>query len=914
MKGKVKHTDYNLPYLHDSTIQEIFERVANLHSDKIAVKQGDECLSYRDLNSKSNAVAGLLRSRGVQIKDYVGISSNRSIEMVVGLLAILKVGAAYVPIDFSLPSSRLKSMFQAAAIKVCLLTNDYGEPVKLHDIEYIDINRKIFDFTFEPIITVNGGKFPAYVNFSSGTTGEPKGIVCTHRGVIRLLFNQNYLAFTSDIVILQVAPISFDAATFEIWGALLHGGKCILSADDGFVSCSDIREAITKDNVNIMFLTSALFNTLVDIDAKCFERLKTLLSGGDVASIKHIRKLYEANETITLINCYGPTENTTFSTYYVIPREIIDSKQLTIPIGRSIEYTQTYIMNEDGMPTLEGEVGEIYLSGDGLANEYLNNRDLTAKCFISHDVEGVSTRMYKTGDLGYFNANGYIEFTGRIDTQVKINGYRGDIGEIENCINGYCSVKASTVLIHVHDSGDKFLVAFVVGNKNHENELNNYLKNHLPSYFLPQKIIWLDNLPMTTTGKVNKKLLKNHLIKLMLPFDSSDYNGFNSSDPIEEKIRKIWRDILGVTNINLSDNFFSLGGTSLGLIKLAQSIDDAFNLKINNVNFYQEPTIHFLKREVNLSKNKQKISLKKRDAEMMVGLTKNQLRFYNQYKLNLAETNMNIVFQIVLETDKIAELMESLSELIADNRIFKCRTIMQDGEIIMHYSPDFEPDILVYNCSEIDDDVLGEAISVETKHMFNLLVQTPLRVRVWKANKYVAFVFNVHHLYFDGSSMYSLKKIIRELAAGKIYSKIKLDYLDFCEQSDSMNHANDNFLDDYLKYIGKDQIFSLSDFTHKNESYVAEGYQIAIDKKSRVTSIEPGTVKGTELALGRLGGDRAKLDEMFEGYEYLVPQNVAQAIYWAASLPENVNINRIDMMATCQVFANLSNAKNVIAA
>jgi amino acid adenylation domain-containing protein len=516
--------DLFFDYPRDSIIPEIFEQVVKRYPENIAVTYGDKFLSYRDLNARANIVASSLLESGVQQNHYVGICSTRSLEMIVGLLAILKIGAVYVPLDFSLPSSHLTLMIQDALIKVCIVGRNASESQKLFNLDYININDIQSKDSSSLKFIINDPEAAAYVNFSSGTTGKPKGIICTHRGVIRLLFNQNYINFNSSSVILQTAPISFDAATFEIWGALLHGGKCVLSIEHPLISTSGIKNNIYEDKVNTIFLTSALFNKLIDIDVSSFDGLETLLFGGDVASIKHIQKFYRANKQINLINCYGPTENTTFTTYYPIPKEITDSNSFTIPIGKPINHTQVYILNDNTEPVGQNEIGEIYLGGDGLAQGYLNNSDLTSKSFIENAFVGKSIRLYKTGDLGRFRADGQIEFIGRRDLQVKINGYRVDVGEIENCINAHNAVNDSSVLVHEYDSKDKFLVAFIQGQDTQESELKNYLTQVIPNYLIPKKIIWIKSLPITTTGKVDRAALKRHLFEISNKSEAANLN------------------------------------------------------------------------------------------------------------------------------------------------------------------------------------------------------------------------------------------------------------------------------------------------------------------------------------------------------------------------------------------------------
>jgi acyl-coenzyme A synthetase/AMP-(fatty) acid ligase len=406
--------------------------------------------------------------------------------------------------------------------------------------------------------------------------------LCTHRGVVRLFYEQNYVAISDDSVFLHAAPITFDAATFEIWGALLSGGTCVL-ANEKLLNSSVINSAIKNDGVNVIFLTTALFNVLVDLDVKCFDGLQQLLTGGDVISISHVKKLYSANNDINIINVYGPTENTTFTTSYYIPRNILTDLSLSLPIGKPINHTQVYILDENLNLVNQGEEGELYIGGDGLAEGYLNQEDLTKSYFLDNPFN-LKCKLYKSGDLVRLNDDGNIEFLGRKDLQAKVNGFRVELGEIENCINSYKDIKTSAVVTHGLPTGGKSIVAFIIGDHRDEAGLRNYLSELLPKYSQPNKLIWRESLPITTSGKIDRKILQE---------ESKDRQNTHSSNlnEAQEKLAAIWSSILKVSVTQEHDNFFYLGGDSLSLLTLDKLIYENYQVHINLKEFYRDPTV-----------------------------------------------------------------------------------------------------------------------------------------------------------------------------------------------------------------------------------------------------------------------------------------------------------------------------------
>lgn len=496
----------------NQTIDQLFEAQVERTPDAIALIFGEQQISYRELNRRANQLAHYLRDFGVEPQTLIGICLERSIEMVVGLLAVLKVGCVYVPLDPAYPQERLLYMLGDAQISVLITQQHFVKALSestarlvMLDSEWAAI-AQASDQNVGVVTTLND---LSYINYTSGSTGKPKGVAVRHRGVIRLLFGANYADFDSQQVFLQLAPVSFDATTFELWGALLHGAKCVLFPGR-LPTIQLLREVVQIHGITILFLTTALLNTIVDESPEILSGVRQLLTGGEAHSVSHIRKGLKALPTTELISVYGPTETTTFATFYPIPRDI-DEESASIPIGRPISNTQIYVLDSTLQSVPIGVTGELYIGGDGLARGYLNRPEQTQEKFILNPFSDQSgERLYKTGDLARYLPDGNLEFMGRVDQQVKIRGFRIELGEIESVLNAYSKVRQTAVLVEGCSSESKHLVAYVVPDKLNEpttRELQEYLKQKLPNYMIPSRFILLDRLPLTPNGKVDRRNL-----------------------------------------------------------------------------------------------------------------------------------------------------------------------------------------------------------------------------------------------------------------------------------------------------------------------------------------------------------------------------------------------------------------------
>jgi amino acid adenylation domain-containing protein len=428
----------------------------------------------------------------------------------------------------------------------------------------------------------------AYVMYTSGSTGLPKGVCVPHRGVVRLVKSAQYTSFDNKQVFLQLAPISFDAATFEIWGSLLNGAKLVLFPNDK-PSLAELGQIIRQQQITTLWLTAGLFHLMVDERLEDLQPIQNLIAGGDILSLPHVQKVL-STLNCRLVNGYGPTENTTFTCCHPISA---DSLVTSVPIGRPISNTQVYILDSLLQPVPIGIPGELYIGGDGLARGYLKLPELTAEKFIANPFPG-SAKLYKTGDLARYQPNGDIEFLGRIDNQVKIRGFRLEMGEIEAALIQHPGLREVIVIDREDRPGDKRLVAYLVTeqstNPATDQELRAFLRSKLPDYMIPAAFVTVDNLPLTLNGKVDRRALP---VPEYQRLDATT-EPVAPRDDLETQLTVIWQRLLGVQNISIRDNFFELGGHSLIAVRLFAEIEQIWGQNLPLATLFQQQTIEEL--------------------------------------------------------------------------------------------------------------------------------------------------------------------------------------------------------------------------------------------------------------------------------------------------------------------------------
>ncbi len=579
------------------SICDMFAASARRFGDRTAVVCADRRITYRELDSAATGIARRLRHAGLRRGQIVALVAQRSVEAIAAILGILKAGGAYLPLDISYPAELLRAIHQDSGSRLTVvqraLSRDADIP-RFQDSEalYIEADLTLTggDATPTGIALAEppvGAEDLAYVMYTSGSTGRPKGVLIPHRGVVRLVVGCDFAALGPDEVILHLAPLSFDASTFEIWGALLNGGSlAVIPAPHP--SLDDIAAAVRSNGVTTMWLTAGLFHLMVERRLSGLTSLRQLLAGGDVLSPPHVVKALEALPGCRIVNGYGPTENTTFTCCYAIPRD--HSAQEPVPIGTAIGGTTVHILDEAMQPVPDGEDGELYTGGAGVALGYLNRPEMTAERFVADPLQP-AFRLYRTGDRVRRRPDGNIEFLGRVDRQVKIAGKRVELDEVEAALRRIEAIRDAAAISRVDDTGHRSIAAFVTPREGHNvsaAQLRARLRAVVPAYMIPAEITVLDSLPLSPVGKVDRTRLAALASPAPAPRPAA------AANRTQDILLGVWRRILGADAVGLDDNFFDIGGTSLQLIAAHAEIAEAFPIRLAPVDLFEHPTIRTL--------------------------------------------------------------------------------------------------------------------------------------------------------------------------------------------------------------------------------------------------------------------------------------------------------------------------------
>ena len=537
-------------YERDRCVSQLVEMTVARQPEAVAVSYGAEQITYRELNTRANQLAHYLRRRGVGPDVRVGVLIERSVELIVALLGILKAGGTYVPLDGGYPAQRLRFMLEDSGVALLLTTHGQPEVLTEGEVVYLDRGWEQFEIeSRENPSVVNSAEDVAYVMYTSGSTGQPKGVGVTHRAINRLVRNTNYVQLEKSDRIAQVSNVSFDAATFEIWGSLLHGAQLVGIEKETMLSPVEFKRALAKQHVSAMFLTTALFNQIAQSLPETFAPLRYLLFGGEACDPQSVRRVLELGKPRHLLHVYGPTENTTFTTWYEV--NDVEANARTIPIGQALSNTDIWVLDRHMQLAPVGVTGELYIGGDGLARDYLRRPELTAEKFVPHPYSTEpGARLYRTGDLVRWLSDGNIEFLKRMDQQVKIRGFRIEPGEIEAALQEYPAVRDSIVIVREETPGDRHLVAYVVRDPDFQLDLN-----HTPNW----------------------QMIFNDLIYKQLPprpDETSEFIGWNSSYtglPIPVQEMHAWlEDTLAPIRAARPQHVLEIGcGTGLLLSRLA---------------------------------------------------------------------------------------------------------------------------------------------------------------------------------------------------------------------------------------------------------------------------------------------------------------------------------------------------------
>lgn len=576
-----------------TTIPGLFEHCVRQAPQRTALEFQDQVLSYGELNSQSNQLARLLRSR---VGDWsgdvvVGICLERSHNTIISILAVLKAGAAYAPLDRDDPPERLAGLIEDARMPLVLTDRQTADRLTHVQTDIVCLDRaqhEIAACDTDNLDLPRHGEQLAYAMYTSGSTGIPKCVGVPHRAVVRLVTNTDYVSFSADEVFLQLAPVSFDASTFEIWGALLNGARLVV-APSTRPDLVELGNMIRSRQVSTLWLTSGLFHLMVDERIQDLAPLSQLLAGGDVLSVSHVERVLRELPNCQLINGYGPTENTTFTCCHAIDAAL--PLPPTVPIGKPIANTHVYILDDGLRPVPIGIRGDLYISGAGLARGYLGRPALTAEVFVPDPLAAdAGARMYRTGDAARWRPDGTIEFLGRIDQQVKIRGFRIEPSEIELALKRHAAVREAVVLPGTNDNNRRCLVAWLVPAADEplpgHAQLRSFLQRSLPDYMLPAAYVEISELPLTDNGKVDRRALPEP----SWAAESSHDESSTARTDIESLLVRAWLDVLPAEQIGIHDNYFELGGDSITAIQLVSRLmQDGWQLAVTDL--FRNPTI-----------------------------------------------------------------------------------------------------------------------------------------------------------------------------------------------------------------------------------------------------------------------------------------------------------------------------------
>ncbi|XRJ11020.1 plipastatin non-ribosomal peptide synthetase PpsC [Bacillus subtilis] len=568
-----------IDYPRNETISRLFDMQAEQTPNAVAIVSDTQVFTYEDLNSWANQIASVLQIKGVGPDSVVALLTGRTPELIAGMLGILKAGGAYLPIASDLPVERIAYMLSDSG--AALLLQSEKTEKQLLDIECEQIiiediqkqgKTKNVDSSAEPHSL-------AYIIYTSGSTGKPKGVMIEQRSVIRLVKNSNYITFTPEDRLLMTSSIGFDVGSFEIFGPLLNGAALHLSDQQTFLDSHQLKRYIEHQGITTIWLTSSLFNHLTEQNEQTFSQLKHLIIGGEALSPSHVNRIRNVCPEVSIWNGYGPTENTTFSTCLHIQK----TYELSIPIGLLVGNSTAYILNQWGVLQPVGAVGELCVGGDGVARGYLGRPDLTKEKFVPHPF-APGDRLYRTGDLARWLPDGTIEYVGRIDDQVKVRGYRVELGEIESALRQIDGVKEAAVLARTAQTGSKELFGYIsVKAGTNAEQVRSLLARSLPNYMIPAYIIEMETLPLTSNGKLNRKALPE-------PNFTSKQTYAPPRNDLEDQLVLIWQEVLGIQRIGIEDSFFELGGDSIKALQVSARLG-RYGLSLQVSDLFRHPKI-----------------------------------------------------------------------------------------------------------------------------------------------------------------------------------------------------------------------------------------------------------------------------------------------------------------------------------
>ncbi|MEU7514218.1 amino acid adenylation domain-containing protein [Streptomyces sp. NPDC042898] len=772
-------------YPRDSCLHELFAAQAERTPHATAVISGGsgERIGYGELDARANRLAHHLIGLGVGHGDLVGVLVERGPDLVTGILAALKCGAAYVPLDPEHPEDRIRSIVDEAGVRTVVAHSRLAD--RLHgDVTVVrtdtpDERRRIDSApATAPDVRVLADDI-ACVLFTSGSTGRPKGVASPHRATVRTFFGQDYIDFGPDQVFLQCAPVSWDGLTLEMWPALLHGGTCVLAPGQS-PEPAVIAELVTAHDVTTVWLSAGLFAVMADTHPEVFRTLRQVMTGGEAPSVAHLLRVRADHPHLRLVHGYGPVESMVFTNCHQVTAD--DSGRTVIPVGSPLANTRVHVLDARLQPVPTGVVGELYVSGDGLAHGYRHRPDLTAERFTAHPYGPPGARMYRTGDLVRWRADGALEFAGRADGQVKVRGFRIEPGEIEAVAARHPGVSHVAVIVREDRPGDRHVVAYVVGGADPV-ELRGRLARTLPTHMVPSAIVAMDALPLTPNGKLDRRALP-------APDFAAGTAHRAPRTPREEILCGLFAELLGLPDVGIDDDFFDRGGHSLLAARLAARIRAALGAEITLRDLFGAPTVATLAERLDSADRARPALLPAvRPAELPLSYAQQRLWFLDRAEDGTASYNVAHALRLDGPPDRTA-LAAALADVVHRHEALRTVFPEDNGRVHQRILPPehARPGLTVTVVEAAESAGLPAVLSDHAARPFDLSGELPLRAELFGPNtgpgEYVLLLV-VHHIACDGWSLAPLVKDLAEAYEARVegsppeWAPLPVQYADY---------------------------------------------------------------------------------------------------------------------------------------
>ncbi|MDF3255355.1 non-ribosomal peptide synthetase [Bacillus velezensis] len=889
-------------YPRHETISRLFERQAEETPDARAVVYDGQILTYRELNERANRIAAALRSNGVGPESVVALLTGRTTELASGILGILKAGGAYLPIGDDVPRERAEWMLKDCKADILLQSDKLdGLPLSGKRLFIEDIQTKA-GLSSENPEPLGGPESLAYMIYTSGSTGAPKGVMIEQRSVIRLVKNSNYIDFTPKDRLLFTSSLGFDVTTFEIFGPLLNGASLYVSDQETYLDSDVLETFIQQNGITTLWLTSSLFNHLSEQNEHVFSGLSRLIIGGEALSPSHVNRVRKTLPHLSIWNGYGPTENTTFSTCFLIEQ----SYDHSIPIGRPVGNSTAYIINSRGTPQPIGVIGELCTGGDGVARGYFGRPELTEEKFVPNPfVPG--ERMYRTGDLARWLPDGTIEYAGRMDDQVKIRGYRVELGEIEAALRSLDGVKEAAVSVRTGQSGNKELIAYMSLQTDMDTEkVRSSLSKQLPNYMVPAYMMELEKLPLTPNGKLDRKNLPEPELALQTAYTAP-------RNELEEQLSVIWQEVLGTKQVGIEDSFFELGGDSIKALQVAARLG-RYGWKMTASDLFRHPSIKEL---APLIRKAERV-IDQRPVEGDIPWTPVQHWFLSQRMENRNHFNQSVM---MFSSDALHKqpLKQALEHLVIHHDALRI-TVSSENESIRQINHGIQKDELysldIWDLSETDTwerEIEDEVAALQQRMDIE---KGPLLKAGWFKTRSGDYLFiTVHHLAVDGVSW----RILLEDLSAAYTQAVKGQPVQLPPKTDSFKqyavrlseYAKSSKLmreEEYWRFIEEETAAELpyekpqhqtgADSVRQTVSFTLteEETSVLLQQVNRAYHTDTQDILLTAAALALrdwTGGGRLRIAMEGHGREHIMPElDISRTVGWFTSMyPVLIDLN-----------------------